>query len=919
MSLLRKLLVGVLSLAAVVGIFILYRMGSKPPQIDVEPRVGSADSNFPGFKGTGGRIGDNTEVALLSGPTYISRDPNTKEIDREFGFADLIRAVGDVWEVDKPWMKIYRKNLEIHIRADQGTTELETVVGRSTPKDATFTGNVVIRIFPDGAAAGNESTIYLDTLMFLSDKSQFSTAGPVKFASEEANMLGRGLEFVYSESTDRLEYLRITHLESLHIKSTESALSGKAEPRDVSEKASEKGTGPKIAKPTAASKVPATADSQKAKTAPAPPAGAAVARTGDEYYKCILSKNVVIDTPDQIVFAELEVLITDILWSKQPIDQNDQTPAAVAKAAPKAPGKVAAKQPQAPAAAAKQSQAAASEPNDLGEKKIDIVVTCDNGVLLVPMNSRRGLEDFRSSNVRRADAKTPPDREPDAAQGPAEFHTQTIDYSALTGYALARGSSELLFYTGDLTGADANKTSIPVKVTSQKSVTFSKSLNQAVFEGDCLCTMPQQGLTRERDVVFSGSKLTVNLPADMSRGSSVSPEIIAAGPVELTFYVEDSNAPDPNVPPVPVIITAQDQATFLPDSNEVIFDGNCVCTMVREDLAAEQNFTLRSSQLIANLPTSGPNEPSKLPDVLALGPVELRFYADTSSAADPNADPVPAKVTATKQARFMPSANQIRFEGDCKATTLREDPNFVEERILSSQYIVVDLPAEGNEASSASPAGIKHLRAYGGVVRLATKKTAGGKQLSGIELICRQFDHDADQDIFIATGPGEIRLDASQAAEPNAPSGTFSLNKPCWAFVQNFDTLKYFPKENKIIADAGANAALVVKYIPIENGEYGDLNVVTADRVVCNLIETATGGSELATLTASGGVTYQSPKNQFIGGKFFYDHAKGLITVVGSESFPCQYNGALTDQIEYNLNTGRIKADLIGPGALQLK
>jgi hypothetical protein len=87
--------------------------------------------------------------------------------------------------------------------------------------------------------------------------------------------------------------------------------------------------------------------------------------------------------------------------------------------------------------------------------------------------------------------------------------------------------------------------------------------------------------------------------------------------------------------------------------------------------------------------------------------------------------------------------------------------------------------------------------------------------------------------------------------------------------------------------------------------------------LACNRVDTDDG--DPATLTASGGVTYQAKDNEFIGGQLFYDHAKQLIKVIGSESFPCQFNGQLTDQIEYDLKTDTVKAELVGPGALRLK
>jgi hypothetical protein len=73
------------------------------------------------------------------------------------------------------------------------------------------------------------------------------------------------------------------------------------------------------------------------------------------------------------------------------------------------------------------------------------------------------------------------------------------------------------------------------------------------------------------------------------------------------------------------------------------------------------------------------------------------------------------------------------------------------------------------------------------------------------------------------------------------------------------------------------------------------------------------------TLTALDGITFEDDKNQFIGSNFFYDHAKSLMKVRGDRLQPCYLNGALVDGIEYNLKTGKAKAQVVGPGTLQIK
>ena len=879
----------------------MYSRSGKTPSI----KIGGADVNainVPASDGRGGRIGPAT-VDVLRGTTYIHRDAKTKQIDREFGFAELVRTFGDTWEVDKPWMKVYQQDFQLDITADLGTTEIETVVGSSTPKDAIFQGNVTIRILPLEQTKYRETTILLDNLIFLSDKSQFSTPGPAKLISEDMNLDGTGLEFVYNDQTEQLDYLRLQRLDSMRIKSTAAAAVSKldSKPSEQIPQSDSAGSAPQTALDDSAKKPPAGTTTTPAETALA---------GQPKYYKCILSENVVVDTPDEVIFARGEVCINDIMLSTAPIIEDANS--LVDTNSPNVERK--------PVAAIEADGPKPNPPTAPAEQMIEIVVTCDNGILIVPMNSKKTLADFpraQADNLRGSGYRPEAFDDPN---GRSTFLTERLDYNSVSGDAIAAGPAELVFYTGGMMTLEPNETSVPVTVTATEAVHLVKQSNQAIFNGDCLLKMPQQGLLQQRDVTLTASQFTVNLPADTSAGTRTAGDVVADGPVELVFYVEDSNAAAANEPPAPVSITAQRQAVFIPDSNQVIFDVNCVCTMHPTALPSKRDFTLTSPRFIANLPKQTDKKARGVPDVIALGPVQLISFVDAFDSNEPNAAPLPATVTAAKQARFLPAANQVLFEGDSKAVVLREDPNFIEHYILSSQKITVDLPADGNERPSKSNVGIEHLTASGGVVTLATKKMAGDKQLSGIELISRRFDYDPNEELFTAAGPAEIWLDNSHLVEgPNDANGAFSLKRPCWARIQNFDSLKYFKSRNLIIADAASDGPIVVRYIPIKNGKLGDVRIVTANHVEAHLIETAAGDTELATLIASGGITYQAEGREFIGGKLLYDHAKQWMKVTGSESFPCMANGMLADEIEYDLKTDTIKAEVVGPGELRLK
>jgi len=253
--------------------------------------------------------------------------------------------------------------------------------------------------------------------------------------------------------------------------------------------------------------------------------------------------------------------------------------------------------------------------------------------------------------------------------------------------------------------------------------------------------------------------------------------------------------------------------------------------------------------------------------------------------------------------------------------------------MLLSEQIIVDLPADSNNSLSGPIAGIKHLAATGDVVRLATTKTAKAegafagqsqdadtaKLLGGVELKCIRFDYDAVRQEFLATGPGVIKLNNSKATEPNEPVGRFSMQKPCWAVLDGFDTLTYFDRENRIVADAGSQEKLRMDYIPAVDGLYNEHVSVKAYHVEALLYELPSGQTELSTLTATGGIEYEDKDNQFIGSELFYDHEAAIVKVKGDESQPCFYNGVLVDGIEMNVKTGKVEAEIVGPGTLQMK
>jgi len=731
----RKFYIGFISLAAILAIYLLYDRVSKTPPGDTGTGAefvdAVADSNLGGFDSKVGMLGEVGVETVQKAYFFTLNKDN--EVERELGFERLLHKVRDIWEIEKPYMNIYRRNFKCYITADIGNVRVETAVGKSTPKDATFTGNVVVHILPEGSSNIKESRIYLDDIIFLSEKSQLSTANSVKFVSEDARMLGTGLELVYDDELERLEYLRIIDLESWRIKSSQTVfLSSAKRPTDRPADTGDRAKTQQPDKPVVAS------DKGQTQTTVAQPK---VEQGKGEYYKCVFSKNVLIDSPEQLVFAHDKISINDIFWSKASSGQSNEAGAGVAEQ-DRQGARAAEQSPQSPDDANANNVTAAkqNEPNESSKQFEDIVVTCDNGFIIIPMDSKRPDKLFSQSGSEGAIITgIDKPKELEDANDRTTFLAPKIDYSAPTGDTIATGPTELTFYENGVIGKETSK-KVPVKITAQKGAKFFQGSNQAFFEGDCVCEM------------------------------------------------------------------------------------------------------------------------------------------------------------------------------------LREDPNGLRRYVVSGQRFTVDLSPDKDKKASDSGRRIKHFTADGGVVKLATVKKADEKVLGGVELKCLKFEYDTARQLYLATGPGLINFYNSNIPEPNSQPDRFSLNKPCWAFIEDFQTLEYSLQTNQLVVDAASQGLLTVNYFPIVNGkvQYDRQATVTTPHVQANLIETAEGEFILSALSATGGITYKDEDKEFDGGKLFYDAGKSTVTVHGDELQPCHFNGAPVDAIEWDLKTDIVKFEVPAPGALQL-
>ena len=724
---LRKAAIGCVVLGAVILAYLAYMQMGSAPVMDMRVREellhGTEDSDSAGFGGDVGRIG---EVGIGSiKQTHLFHTDETGRVDREFGFEELLHTEGDQWGITNPWMRLSLGGVNCRITADRGQLQLDTAFDRPTPDDATFTGNVVIRVTPSEPNDPMEFFIYLDDLAFIADNSMFSTTGAVKFVSRSAQLTGRGMELLYDETRSRLELFRVKDLESLRFRSQEFA---------------------SLSDATSLSRTPETADANAPDVSTVrfvPDTPDTTEESTPDYYECVLHRNVTITTPEQYVLAKDRLVISNILWSgpksDTPKDKADSASAAAVTATdPNADESAKVQQPVRTAIDTSPSIAPALEA--IPESFFDVVVACDGGLVIAPKGS-----------------------------------------------------------------------------------------------------------------------------------ASLEPDLSALG-LEATVSQTDANEPP--------VVDPNHQRLI---AHRIDFD------------AATTNTTLA-------------------------GPVSMTFALDPNdlTGRDPGAELMPVTISAKDSVRFIAASTRIQLDGDCVVTLHKTEPNLAYEYMMTAPMLAVELIEEPNAVTGEKTIGLKRFEASGGPVAVCGRRYLEGERIGSVDMYSTRLDYEGDAKTFAITGPGEIRFHNGQSPETPIEPNEFSLSRPCFAFLQDFDSLTYSALTNKIIADANDHQILL-DYLPLIDGSYTKRHVkADAGRIEIALTQTEAGRTELLSLTASQGVGYEDPVNRFQGGILFYDHAKTLVTVNGDGRQSCSFNGVSVDHIQMNLTTGEKKAEALGPSTIQL-
>jgi hypothetical protein len=406
---------------------------------------------------------------------------------------------------------------------------------------------------------------------------------------------------------------------------------------------------------------------------------------------------------------------------------------------------------------------------------------------------------------------------------------------------------------------------------------------------------------------------------------------------------------DPNAAPSPgaeaLVTTASSHSAISaipPEAFDTIVtcDGGFEVTPMDTKLRIEARRRTTDENAVRRSPSPVPRPPSsELPerqraaarrihfdvfttDTTLEGPVEMAFPLDPNGlkGAKTASQAMPMTVTAQKAVRFLAAANQVLFEGGCQVALLRSEPNLTYEYLLTAPQLTLDIATDPNRPKGDNVIARK-IVTEGGPAALRILRKSGGKLVGWTTLDAVQLQYEAGPQVT-ALGPGEIWMRNDALINPKADPNQFSFGRPCIARLTNFDKLTYSGVTSRIVAEDKAQQ-LLLDYFPLTNGKYDRHTRALAGHVEALLSEVTKGHLELASLTATQGIEYEyedpTSGQSFVGSSLSYDYTQSLVAVRGDAEQPCYLNGALVDQIDLDLKTGRAKAEILAPSTFRVQ
>lgn len=506
----RRCAVGLLVLGALFALYLVYaRIGGTPTvEVDVaEPSVQRAGEDDIGSERD--EVGDIGGIGIgrVEKTRFLHTD-ESGQVDRVFGFEELLHRDGEQWGITDPFMKLFLPEFRCDVTADRGQVQVETAFGQPMANDALFEGNVVIHIVPTDPNDPKEAFIYLDDVAFIAEKSLFSSSGSVKFVSRSALLSGRGMELLYDSARSRLDLFRVIDLEALRLRSADLS--------ELSDRTSDPSPG--AASESAEVVGPQTADRPDRADANTP---------AGQHYECVFHKNVTIDTPERVIVARERLSFNNIFWP----DSSSKDKGPDAAAGPNEPVTLPMPGPN----ALDTTPSAQLTLDAIPEESFDIVVTCDAGFVVAPRGTADRVAPVEAS---RDDVSAETAPAPDRERAVAE----RIDVDVATSNTTLVGPVEmtLLIDPNGLAGRQGAGAPLPMTITAQEAVRFLAASNQIHLDGGCRATVEQAEPNLSHEYTLLSPTFTLELVRDPNGSTpqeAVSLRRVSAGGGSATLHI----------------------------------------------------------------------------------------------------------------------------------------------------------------------------------------------------------------------------------------------------------------------------------------------------------------------------------------------------------------------------------------------
>jgi len=938
----RKIIIGAVTLGCVLVVFGIYNLVVDTPTITFDNQSLDKDSvKLPNFDEKSGNI-DGTKIGNVGRSQFIARDKKTKKIKRILSFESLEDPVKgtDLWRLNKPRMKILGDIYECDIQSDRGRVRVETVLGDVSPSMAELNDNVVITIHTK--KDNRTITVTLDDLVYDAERCEFASEGPVKVVGNNGVMEGTGLIMIYDGQLGKLAYLEIRKLDYLRIKNVA--------------KKDEESTKTDSKKQASAADAGQTTQTAKAaetnqvveKQQPAPDANQSTAKgtetSEDEKYnryECRMLDNVNIEYGKRLVIVGAdEVTISNILWSDDEVTVQDgekkaETPAAAISSTPAVPITTSTVT-KTPKVETKKTEAV--------DETEDVYVTCKGSLIVRPMEMAGEKPGYFSRDTgRKMEFTGTPVRIGQLINESRKDIEPIASCGAMT-YDLDQDVLDLV--TNDTERyVELNMRQNEANIYTQGSVKWNRRDNNAVIKGPGVLLVDELAMAgKTSDMKFDGlmniffaekgaedfehrlSLSSVNLVGGMVANLNKDGKTTVKSDL-ANFYFgggQDITRVDLNGN----VDLSSENGGLKSDNAMIYFGMDESGENVPVKMSGSGNTVLEPKQISSTRPIRFHSRKIDYDMItgsaVATGPVEFIFYEPDNKDADPSElkkEKAPIIITAEDNAKFFPDKKQFVFNGNVVGTKRVEHEGFVQREKLYGEKLIVDIAPSKEDESKDD---IKHIRVVGGLVELRSKRTAGDVTVSHVGLSCMQIDWDAETEVILAKGPGEILLNNENAPEPEEKAKEdrdLNLSGPCVASISGFQTLKWDTLDHTIFTDGGDRGQVEIGYRPIKNGVRGRIVQAASRHITSRFAENAEKKFDIVSLDCKDGFIYKEVGlHNMMGDSMHYDGADGIMVIKGTDTEDCLINGARMPHVEYNMKTGRTSSKLSSrPGTIRMR